>query len=401
MIGNLNHVAIAVPDLAAAANLYRDAFGARVSAPLALPEHGVTTVFVELPNAKIELLHPLGEASPIAKFLEKNPAGGIHHLCYEVDDIEHARQRLADLGIRVLGDGKAKTGAHGKPVIFVHPKDATGALIELEQAGGLYDSGATLKPEIDEPDVDRLDVDKLDIDKLYADPLPRVVDFVFDARVAEAFPDMIRRSVPGYENILSLLGVIAERYAQADSNVYDLGCSLGASMLSMHARIADRSVRFIGVDNSAPMLQKCRANLDGIIDAKRFDLVQCDVMQAEVKDACMVVLNFTLQFVEPAERLDLLRRIYAGLKPGGGVVVSEKIRIEDNWDGRLQQTLHEQFKAANGYSELEIAQKRTALEKVMKPDSAATHLARLRQAGFAHAGQWFQAFNFCSFVAHK
>ena len=133
MIGKLNHVAIVVPDLDAAGALYRDTFGAVVSAPLALPEHGVTTVFVELPNTKIELLHPLGEDSPIAKFLARNPAGGIHHLCYEVADIEQAGRRLVGEGMRILGDGKPKIGAHGKPVIFLHPADALGTLIELEQ----------------------------------------------------------------------------------------------------------------------------------------------------------------------------------------------------------------------------------------------------------------------------
>ena len=133
MIGKLNHVAIVVPDLEAAGALYRDIFGAVVSAPLALPEHGVTTVFVELPNTKIELLHPLGEDSPIAKFLARNPAGGIHHLCYEVADIEQAGRRLVGEGMRILGDGKPKIGAHGKPVMFLHPADALGALIELEQ----------------------------------------------------------------------------------------------------------------------------------------------------------------------------------------------------------------------------------------------------------------------------
>ena len=133
MIGRLNHVAIAVPDLAAASALYRETLGAGVSAPLDLPEHGVTTVFVTLPNTKLELLHPLGEASPIAGFLAKNPAGGIHHLCYEVDDIRAARDRLVAEGARVLGDGEPRTGAHGKPVIFLHPKDFCGTLIELEQ----------------------------------------------------------------------------------------------------------------------------------------------------------------------------------------------------------------------------------------------------------------------------
>ena len=134
MIGKLNHVAIAVPDLGAAAALYRDTLGARVSEAEALPEHGVTVVFVDLGNTRVELMEPLGEDSPIAGFLERNPAGGMHHICYEVDDILKARDKLKDQGVRVLGDGEPKTGAHGKPVLFLHPKDFAGTLIELEQA---------------------------------------------------------------------------------------------------------------------------------------------------------------------------------------------------------------------------------------------------------------------------
>ena len=134
MIGRLNHVAIAVPDLDEAAARYRDALGARVGEPQPEPDHGVTVVFIELPNTKIELLHPLGDASPIRGFLDKNPSGGIHHICYEVDDIRAARDRLAATGARVLGDGEPKTGAHGKPVLFLHPKDFDGTLIELEEA---------------------------------------------------------------------------------------------------------------------------------------------------------------------------------------------------------------------------------------------------------------------------
>lgn len=133
MIGRLNHVAIVVPDLKAAAAVYRDLLGARVSAPEDLPEHGVTTVFVELPNTKIELLHPLGSDSPIAKFLQSNPAGGMHHVCYEVGDIGLARDLLRKAGARVLGDGEPRIGAHGKPVLFLHPKDFCGTLVELEQ----------------------------------------------------------------------------------------------------------------------------------------------------------------------------------------------------------------------------------------------------------------------------
>ena len=133
MIGRLNHVAIAVPDLEAAAAQYRDTLGADVGAPQDEPDHGVTVVFINLPNTKIELLYPLGEGSPIAGFLEKNPSGGIHHVCYEVDDILAARDRLKAAGARVLGTGEPKIGAHGKPVLFLHPKDFTGTLVELEQ----------------------------------------------------------------------------------------------------------------------------------------------------------------------------------------------------------------------------------------------------------------------------
>ncbi len=133
MIGRLNHVAIAVWDLVSAAALYRDTLGAKVSEPLPQPAHGVTVVFIELPNTKIELLEPLGATSPIAKFLERNPDGGMHHICYEVDDILAARDKLKAQGARVLGDGEPKTGAHGKPVLFLHPKDFNGTLIELEQ----------------------------------------------------------------------------------------------------------------------------------------------------------------------------------------------------------------------------------------------------------------------------
>lgn len=140
MIGRLNHVAIAVPDLAAAAARYRDGLGARVSQAQALPEHGVTVVFVELDNTKVELLEPLGSESPIAAFLEKNAAGGMHHVCYEVDNIIAARDRLIAGGSRVLGDGEPKIGAHGNPVLFLHPKDFCGTLVELEQVGGGRDT---------------------------------------------------------------------------------------------------------------------------------------------------------------------------------------------------------------------------------------------------------------------
>jgi methylmalonyl-CoA/ethylmalonyl-CoA epimerase len=134
MLGRLNHVAIAVPDLDESTRQYRDILGAKVSDPVELAEHGVTVVFVELENTKIELLEPLGEDSPVAAFLQRNPAGGMHHICYEVADIEEARDKLASAGMRILGDGRARIGAHGKPVLFLHPKDFSGTLIEIEEA---------------------------------------------------------------------------------------------------------------------------------------------------------------------------------------------------------------------------------------------------------------------------
>ncbi|MGR3913386.1 MAG: carboxy-S-adenosyl-L-methionine synthase CmoA [Gammaproteobacteria bacterium] len=237
-------------------------------------------------------------------------------------------------------------------------------------------------------------------DKMFAKKRARVADFVFDARVAAVFPDMIRRSVPGYETLVSLLGVIAAGCVRADSNVYDLGCSLGAAMLAIHARI-DAPARFIGIDNSASMLRECRKQLDGVIDPARLQLLHCDVTDAEIADASMVVLNFTLQFLDPAERLGLLARIHAGMRRGGALVLSEKVNCEDASQRELQHALHRQFKAANGYSELEIAQKRAALENVMTLDSEAAHIARLRRAGFARPSRWFQAFNFVSMVAYK
>ena len=136
MIGNINHIAIAVPDLETAAARWRDTLGADVSAPQSLPEHGVRIVFVTQPNSKVELMEPLGESSPIAAFLARNPEGGMHHICYEVSDIRDARDRLVDDGARVLGDGEPRTGAHGNPVLFLHPKDFCGTLIELEEVGG-------------------------------------------------------------------------------------------------------------------------------------------------------------------------------------------------------------------------------------------------------------------------
>ena len=238
-------------------------------------------------------------------------------------------------------------------------------------------------------------------DRLFSQPLPQVVDFKFDESVAQVFPDMIRRSVPGYETIIELTGAIAEKHAQPDSNVYDLGCALGASMLSMYSRINHQSVQYIGVDNSVTMLVQCEKTLRPIIPQAQLQLIEARVEDVVIDNACIVVMNFTLQFIAPTMRDQLIRRIYRGLRPDGVLIVSEKISFRYEQEATLQQQLHEQFKISNGYSELEISQKRAALENVMILDDSEQHLNRLRQAGFKNAVRWFQSFNFASFIGIK
>ncbi len=238
-------------------------------------------------------------------------------------------------------------------------------------------------------------------DRLFAAQRPDIADFKFDESVSGVFPDMIRRSVPGYETITALTGIIAEKYARPDTRVYDLGCSLGALMLSMYARIDDDSVRFVGVDNSRAMLHQCGENLHGVIPPGQIELIAGNVEEVDVRNASVVVMNFTLQFIDTAFRAHLIQQIFNGLRPHGAFILSEKISFADAAESRLQQRLHEQFKLSNGYSALEISQKRSALEKVMILDDANTHLHRLHSAGFHCAVQWFQSFNFASFVGIK
>ncbi|MDU5731147.1 MAG: carboxy-S-adenosyl-L-methionine synthase CmoA [Citrobacter freundii] len=214
-------------------------------------------------------------------------------------------------------------------------------------------------------------------DTLFSAPIASLGDWTFDERVAEVFPDMIQRSVPGYSNIISMIGMLAERFVQPNTQVYDLGCSLGAATLSVRRNIHHENCKIIAVDNSPAMVERCR------------------------RHASMVVLNFTLQFLEPPERQALLDKIYQGLNPGGALVLSEKFSFEDANVGELLFNMHHDFKRANGYSELEISQKRSMLENVMLTDSVETHKARLHQAGFEHSELWFQCFNFGSLVALK
>lgn len=240
-------------------------------------------------------------------------------------------------------------------------------------------------------------------DQLFAKPLAQVSDFVFNEDVARVFPDMIKRSVPGYPTIVENTGVLASQFAQPNSLLYDLGCSLGAVTQALRRHVQAQGCRVIAVDNSAAMLARCREYLhaqDAMFqELLPYQLIEADILDLELKPSSMVALNFTLQFIEPAQRLDLLKKIRRTLLPGGALILSEKLCFSDEAEQQLLTDLHIAFKRANGYSELEIAQKRSAIEHVMKPDSLKTHRERLLQAGFSKVVVWFQCLNFASLVA--
>nr|WP_224745736.1 carboxy-S-adenosyl-L-methionine synthase CmoA [Neiella litorisoli] len=237
-------------------------------------------------------------------------------------------------------------------------------------------------------------------DNIYASE-QQVADFNFDQRVADVFPDMIQRSVPGYQTILHTLGLLTERYAQANSNLYDLGCSLGAATLMMRRHNKQPGCQIVSVDNSKAMLERAEQHIHSYRGDTPIDLRCQNLQDTEITNASMVVLNFTLQFIEPEQRLDVLSQIAAGMNQGGMLLLSEKIQHADPVMNDVLIDLHHEFKRANGYSELEISQKRTALENVMKTESVETNLQRLQQAGFAHASVWYQSYNFCSIIALK
>lgn len=235
-------------------------------------------------------------------------------------------------------------------------------------------------------------------DRLYAEPQEPVEAFVFDERVARVFGDMISRSVPGYATIVAMTGVLAGRHAMPGSRIYDLGCSLGAASAVM-AEQAPASCQIVAVDKAPAMLARARRELQRRRLSVPVQLVCADLRDLVIERASVVVLNFTLQFLPPGERLPLLARIRQGMLPGGVLVLSEKIAGATPGEDDLLRELHEAFKRANGYSELEIAQKRAALEKVLLPETVAAHRARLAEAGFRQVELWFQCFNFVSFVA--
>ncbi|WP_088331034.1 carboxy-S-adenosyl-L-methionine synthase CmoA [Lacimicrobium sp. SS2-24] len=238
-------------------------------------------------------------------------------------------------------------------------------------------------------------------DAIYSQPAEQVTDFRFDENVAEVFPDMIQRSVPGYSTIVDAIGQMAGQYAEAHSNIYDLGCSLGAVSLAISRYVQTPGCKIIAVDNSEAMIERCQRHLQAFKSPLPIEVICKDLQDVAITDASMVVMNFTLQFIPPEQRSDLIKRIYQGMKPGGVLVLSEKIRHPGDKGNSLLVELHHEFKRRNGYSELEISQKRSALENVMLTDSFSEHEQRLHQAGFSDVVLWFKCFNFASMVAIK
>lgn len=239
-------------------------------------------------------------------------------------------------------------------------------------------------------------------DRLYAavPDAPRG-DFVFDERVARVFADMLSRSVPGWAELLRLVGLIGARLAQPGSAIYDLGCSLGASSASVLARLPDRPAeqapRIVAVDRAPAMLRELARRLAQPIAEGRLIPCCADVSDVQIEDASLVLLNLTLQFVARDQRQPLLHRIRAGLRPGGGLILAEK--VAPNVEDGLMTELHEAFKVAQGYSALEVARKRSALERVLIPDPESVHVERLRAAGFERVDRFFQCLNFVGWVA--
>ncbi|MBU2881643.1 carboxy-S-adenosyl-L-methionine synthase CmoA [Psychrosphaera sp. B3R10] len=238
-------------------------------------------------------------------------------------------------------------------------------------------------------------------DNLYADSLNKVKDFTFDESVVEVFPDMIQRSVPGYSTMVSAIGKLAQQFQQPNSAVYDLGCSLGAATLSMRKYIDKPNCKIIALDNSVPMVERCRNNIKAYKSDVEVIVDLADILEVELQPCSFVVMNFTLQFIEPELRSVVLSKIHNALLPCGAFVMSEKLKWDDSKIHDAINNLHLDFKRANGYSELEISQKRSAIENVMKIDTEQTHITRLQQAGFTSQSIWYQCFNFASFIAIK
>lgn len=236
-------------------------------------------------------------------------------------------------------------------------------------------------------------------DTLYAKTLGDPGLFTFNSAVVNVFPDMIKRSVPGYGSVIAMTGLLAARHARPGTRIYDLGCSLGASLLSCAEHSATLGCELVGIDNSQAMLNQCEANLRAALPHRTVTLIEADISDIDFQNASVCILNYTLQFVPIAKRLPLLQKLRAALRPGDILILSEKLTLEPQAMDDLMVKLHHDFKRAQGYSDLEIANKRQALENVLVPETRDEHKARLLQAGFNHADVWFQCLNFASLVA--
>ena len=238
-------------------------------------------------------------------------------------------------------------------------------------------------------------------DKLFAKNVS-AADFVFDEKVVPVFSDMINRSVPGYATIISMIAILAKKYVQRHSNIYDLGCSLGAATLAIEEQLSREIYRIIAVDNSKHMIAELEQVLTSESSKSGPIELRCeDILATDIHNASVIVLNFTLQFIPVEQRAGLLKKIYQGLNVGGVLLMSEKIEFPDPSLNELFIEMHESFKESKGYSALEISQKRTALENILVPESITTHKSRLKDIGFDAIDVWFQCFNFASLVAFK
>lgn len=238
-------------------------------------------------------------------------------------------------------------------------------------------------------------------DNLYATPMGKVEDFSFDESVVDVFPDMIQRSVPGYTSIVHTIGEVAGKVVTPQSRIYDIGCSLGAATLSAARATKNIPCEIIGIDSSQAMVERCQRMVQGFTLPNPVEILCQNAQDTTFENASLVIMNFTLQFIPPEDRLTLLSRIYDGLNPGGVLVLSEKIKHPSTTGNEWLIDLHHQFKRDNGYSELEVAQKRASLEKVMLTDTFATHEERLKTAGFSDVVMWFKCYNFTSMLAVK
>ncbi|NOR18620.1 MAG: carboxy-S-adenosyl-L-methionine synthase CmoA [Xanthomonadales bacterium] len=238
-------------------------------------------------------------------------------------------------------------------------------------------------------------------DNLFAKSRATTSGFRFDEQVVRVFPDMIARSVPGYELVVPMIGLLARRYAQAESRIYDLGCSLGAASLAMSMASRIRQLEIIAVDNSEAMVRRCRKNVADNTGPVPIDVRLENMLDTRIENASVVVLNFTLQFLDRDQRQILINQIAAGMRDEGVLLISEKICFEDQQEQADQTDWHHDFKRTQGYSDLEIAQKRNALEDVLRPDTEAAHFKRLLEAGFSRPRRWFQCFSFVSYIAFK